>query len=508
MDERETGEQRIGESQTPPSCLVSLRRVSVRYGECGALALEEVSLEVAAGEVVVLCGESGCGKTTLTRLVNGLVPQYYEGEVSGSVSVGGCDVSRLELHELALMVGSVFQNPRSRFFNVDVESELAFGRENAGLPVDGIRRRVHQVAADFDLHEMLHTSIFQLSGGQKQKVACASVAVDGPPVMVLDEPTSNLDIAAIHEVRQLIGRWKAEGKAVLIAEHRLSFLHGLADRFVYLRDGRVEQTLRAAEFEALSLQDLRQMGLRAAVATQFSHHVTSARERRGFLEIRGLSFRYRRAAKPALEVDHLLLDQGRIVAVVGSNGAGKTTLARCLCGLEKAARGEVRLDGKIRGTAQRLRCCYMVMQDVNHQLFTESVLDEVLLSMAEPDESRAASLLGSLDLLAVGDAHPLSLSGGQKQRVALASALASERDVIVFDEPTSGLDVRHMKEVAHSLQALSRLGKTQLVITHDPELIAACCDWIVFVDDGRIAWSGGWSDQNSLRMAEFFSREI
>ena len=204
--------------------------------------------------------------------------------------------------------------------------------------------------------------------------------------------------------------------------------------------------------------------------------------------------------KDLLHVENLTIPKGAVVAVLGNNGAGKTTLARCLCGLERKMRGTFAFLGKEYTPKQRLKLCYMVMQDVNHQLFAESVLDEVTLGIKDIEEEEkteyAQNILSMLDLLAHEDKHPMSLSGGQKQRVAIAGAIASHKEIIVYDEPTSGLDYRHMKEVSACIQKLSEMGKTQMIITHDPELVAHCCDYMVFMDNGDVSRFGEWTDEN------------
>ena len=187
----------------------------------------------------------------------------------------------------------------------------------------------------------------------------------------------------------------------------------------------------------------------------------------------------------------------------------KTTFAKCLCGLEKSAAGTLQIGTNNLNAKQRIHKCYMVMQDVNHQLFTESVEDEILLSLPgeneDADKQQAEKILEDLNLLQFSKLHPMSLSGGQKQRVAIGSAIASDKEVLVFDEPTSGLDYHHMIEVATNLIALSRMGKTLFIITHDPELIAQCCNYFMFIEHGKIKWSGGWTADNRQRLHDFFS---
>ena len=175
---------------------------------------------------------------------------------------------------------------------------------------------------------------------------------------------------------------------------------------------------------------------------------------------------------------------GEIIGIIGNNGAGKSTFLRCLCGLEKTCIGSVAIDGKMYAGKNLTKSCYMVMQDVNHQLFTDSVITEVMLSMEYPDEKKAEEILASLDLLHYKDKHPMALSGGQKQRVAIASAIAANAILLLFDEPTSGLDYRHMKEVSALLKGLAKERKTIFVATHDPELVAECCDRTIQIIDG------------------------
>ena len=219
---------------------VSATHVSFRHkGASAGYALDDLELEVPAGEVVVLCGRSGCGKTTVTRLLNGLIPQFYEGDLWGRADVLGVDPSVEPITRLATLVGSVFQNPRSQFFNVDTTSELAFGCENMGWAPTLIDAAMAGVVVRFGLEDLLDRNLFKLSGGEKQKIACASVSAHDPQLLVLDEPASNLDVASIRMLASIVAQWKAEGRTVVVAEHRLGYLLDVADRFVLVEDGRV-----------------------------------------------------------------------------------------------------------------------------------------------------------------------------------------------------------------------------------------------------------------------------
>ena len=483
--------------------MIQLKNINFCYaGGENAGRLEQINLEIPDGQVVLLCGRSGCGKTTLTRLINGLIPNYYEGELSGEVLLDGKNISRLPLYETANYVGSVFQNPRTQFFTVDSTSELAFGCENQGLPESEIIHRVKSTAVQFDMEDLLGKNIFRLSGGEKQKIACASVSVSDPPVIVLDEPSSNLDQSATEDLRRMIRIWKQQGKTILIAEHRLYYLKELIDRVLYLNDGRIEKDYTAQEALSLSTGQQISMGLRPFDLAAFP--VTGHPfDEKGLIQCGNFHFAYTKH-RDALNIERLSLPQGGIIALIGHNGAGKSTLARCLCGLEKHCDGVVKMNGKQYNKKQRLALCYMVMQDVNHQLFTESTEEEMLISMAAPSPDWAAAVLERLDLMQFKDRHPMALSGGQKQRVAIATALVSDRKILVFDEPTSGLDLHHMKEVAGELLAIQDLGKTSLVIKHDYELIASCCTHVLHLEHGEVQEQYALDNIGIQHLKEFF----
>lgn len=461
--------------------MIQLKQISLRYhSEVVVDCLDHIDLDIAKGEMVLLTGPSGCGKSSIIRLINGLIPHYYEGDVTGTVCVKGRNIAQMPLYETAQFVGTVFQNPKSQFFNVDTTSELAFGCENMGIPEEEILKRIHLTVHQFGIEKLMDRNIFNLSGGEKQEIACASIAVSGPDIILMDEPSANLDHEAIEHLRALIKIWKKQGKTIVIAEHRLSYAWDLADRIIVMHQGRIVETFDHEQKKKVSQNKLREYGLRSIqreeiVPIWLTDHLSEMGEG---ITLKNFSFAYH-PKTPVFKVNKMNIPTGEIVAIVGENGIGKTTFLHCLCGLKKKCKGQVVWNRKIYKRKARMKQMFIVMQDANHQLFTESVLDEVLLSMKKPNIDRAREILKSMDLLEYGDRHPISLSGGQKQRVAIASAIASEREILLFDEPTSGLDYGHMMQVSKIMKKLQQMGKTILVVTHDHELIQNCCTRII-----------------------------
>lgn len=482
--------------------MIQIENVSFTYGDSDRGGISSISIDIKDGEFVVLCGESGCGKTTVTRLINGLIPNYYEGTLSGRVLIDGENISAQPLYSTAEKVASVFQNPRSQFFNVDTDSELSFGCENLGLPENEITRRVGETVREFKIESLMGRSIFNLSGGEKQKIACAGAAAMRPDIYVLDEPSSNLDAASVAELGSILASWKKAGRTVIISEHRLYYLRELADRFIYMQNGQIIADYTADEFRLLSEEKRASMGLRTLLPERLAPSSEYAAPEKHFT-LKDFRFSYKSGRK-ILDIDEAAIPAGRIVAVTGRNGAGKSTFSRCFCGLEKRC-GEVLSETGLLKSRDRLQKCYMVMQDVNHQLFTESVLDEVLISMSSEDISKAEEILKSLDLWEFKNRHPVSLSGGQKQRVAIASAIASESSVMFFDEPTSGLDLKHMKQTAMLLGNLRRKGISVFVITHDIELITECCTDVIHFENGRITDSSPVNRSTISMLKKFFA---
>lgn len=469
---------------------ITLKNVSFSYSDSlDDAVIKNLNFEIKSGECVVLVGESGCGKTTISKLINGLIPLYQSGTMAGDVLLGDKNTADMTLAEISRHVGSVFQNPRSQFFNIDTDSEIAFGCENLGMDPEEIRERVNRVVKEFRIEHLAGRNIFHLSGGEKQKIACASVSATDPEIFVLDEPSANLDLKTVADLAEIIKFWKSRGKTVVIVEHRIHYLLDIADRICYVKDGCIAHEWTPAELESKGPEYAASLGLRCLNLEQLKNMVPvlaegpesskepAKRTLKESLVFKDLRFAYNRKF-PVLDIPVLSLPRNQITAIIGHNGAGKSTLAQVLCGL----RGTWRQKRKARKYG-----AYLIMQDVNHQLFTESVLDEILLGMNPQDENSALDILERLNLKEFASCHPMALSGGQKQRVAIGSGVSSGREIVVFDEPTSGLDYRQMLAVSATLQKLAASGKTLLVITHDPEFILNCCQSVIRMGHGKIA---------------------
>lgn len=493
-----------------------------------APALSNIDLTVRPGETVMLCGQSGCGKTTVTRLLNGLIPGFFHGELAGSQTVCGLP-GGTPVEAYVPLVGSVFQNPKTQYFNADTTSELAFPCENLGWPSQRIRERVDEVAERFGIEPLLDRSVFKLSGGQKQRLAVAAATMLHPRLVVMDEPTSNLDASAMRDLHDMVVDLKASGVTVVIAEHRLAWCADLVDRYILFDGGAIAGEYSAAEFNAMPSARIESFGLRALDLAPYrakllaksgergqshmdhSDHSASvegpapdsARNNAGARTIsaagknegtpcciatRRLTVGYRRAF--SRDIDDFEVRGGEITGLMGHNGAGKSTLVRTLCGLIRPISGSVLLHGEAARPAALTRAGFLVMQDVNYQLFADSVRTEVSFGLTDaeaPDAARVDEVLDGLGLAAYAERHPATLSGGQKQRLAVAACIATGKRLLVFDEPTSGLDLGSMRTVAALVRRLADEGRAVLVVTHDLEFIGQACDKAVRVEAGRIA---------------------
>ena len=450
---------------------IELKNINKSYGDFQAS--KDVSFEIEKGKLVGLLGPSGSGKTTILRLINGLIPDYFDGELEGEVLYNEKNISDMEMYERARFAGSVFQNPRTQFFNVDTDSEIAFGMENMGISRTIMQQRMLEVTDKLRLQKLRERSIFELSGGEKQRIAFASVYAMHPDVYLLDEPSSNLDTRSVDELKEQLKVMKEDGKTILISEHRIYYLMDLADRILYLDKGEIQAEFTREEFLALSDEKRVAMGLR----TIRKKEIEIPQNPNGFAVSHGLTLSNISISrgKKILQKDITFsVDKGDILGIIGENGAGKSTLLRTICGLHRNYEGQILLEGKPLTNKKRILYSYMVMQDVNYELFADSVENECRLGMKNADDTAICKTLQALSLYQFRRRHPNTLSGGQKQRVAVAVSQICGKKILVFDEPTSGLDYDSMMQVAQMIRMLAQ-NAIVIIVTHDVEFINNVC---------------------------------
>ena len=448
-------------------------------------ALRGVDLSAGPGTLTLVCGSSGCGKSTLMRALTGLVPQMTPGELEGVVRINGRDLAEVPLTEVGHLCSSVFQNPRTQFFCDTVAEELAFCGENYGRDREALIETSTRAAGLMGISHLMDRKLSSLSGGQLQKVALACALASGAPVLLADEPTSNLDPDAIAEVRRALALLKDQGMTIIVVEHRLHFLRGLADQVLLMEDGEVTRAWSGEEFYAMDDGERHSLGLRtlvdpgppeAWVASRGSGDEASADASAG-LSCRDLSFSY--GNTPVFEGFNADFLGGQITCIAGENGVGKTTLVRVLCGLAAPSSGTITLDGQTSSRRQRRTACALVMQDTGRQLFSDTLAGELTIGASQASGEAGEKLLADFDLAHLGDRHPLSLSGGQKQRLVIAAARATGRRIVILDEPTSGIDARHLDSITATLRRIANEGAAVIVVTHDGEFASACADQLI-----------------------------
>lgn len=457
------------------------KNVSFTYDTMPQPSLNQLNLAIQPGECVLICGESGSGKSTLARLVNGISPEYVNGQLTGDFKTKELISGETALYEYTPIVGSVFQNPRNQHFTTNTTSELVFPLENCGKTREDMKKRLNVIRRNFSIDHLLDRNIYQLSDGQRQFIAFISAMMLNPDIYVLDEVTSNLDDIAVDVIRQTINQLKKQGKTILIFEHRLAWIVDLVDRVLYLKQGYMQKIWNQSEFMALSDDQLHELGLRSQTLVTYQSMVEDKikthqhdLEDSNTIQIHNLAIGYhKKIIKDELS---MTLYPGEITTLLGPNGVGKTTLAQTLIGLQPSLAGEIYWGGHKQSERQLLERGFLVMQDVNYQLFTESVEAEITLNAKKGQQMD--QVLESLALSDLRDRHPHSLSEGQKQRVAIAAGLVSGKDLLIFDEPTSGLDYKNMMAFGKLLNQIKQRGVHILVITHDQELAALWSDRI------------------------------
>ncbi|RJR32749.1 MAG: ATP-binding cassette domain-containing protein [Deltaproteobacteria bacterium] len=538
--------------------MIKIKGLTFFYGDAREPALKNINLTVGDGEFILIAGPSGGGKSSLARCLNGLVPHFYGGRLKGRIEVEGLETIRHAPKELATRVGMVFQDPENQLVTTDVEREIAFGLENLALPRPEIAKRIEEALDTVGVAGLRCRSLHELSGGEKQKVAIASVLALKPRVLVLDEPTSELDPQGAEEVLSILQRLNDElGLTVILVEHRLERVIHLVDRLVVLSageiiaDGRPQEVLEARYEELVRagvgvpplivlIQKLKERGVpieripltvkegRAVLESVFREGIVHphpdslpSREREEkhteeqaepAIEIENLWHAYQQD-QPVLKGISLRISRGEFIAVMGRNAAGKSTLIKHFNGLLKPLQGRVRVFGRdTRGAtvAEMARHVGYVFQNPNDHLFADTVAEEIAFTLKLTGcgdiPRRVEETLARFNLARYKDQYPHFLSGGEKQRLALASVLVAQPPVLVLDEPTRGMDHRLKNELMQFLDDYRKGGNIVILVTHDVETAVACAERVILLSEGKVVVDG--NKKEVLSRALLFSPQI
>ncbi len=461
--------------------MLKIENVNYKYNKNLEIAsIFNINIKVSKGECILICGRSGSGKTTITKMINSLIPNYYEnGELSGKILVEGVETTSCEIYEVSRVVSSVFQNPKTQFFNVNTTSELPFYLENRGFDREYMHEKLLETAKLFGIKHLFNRDIFELSGGEKQIIAIAGAYASGTDIILLDEPSSNLDEQKTKLIGDILKKLKELGKTIIISEHRFYYIKDIIDRVYYLEDGKIHHEFTKEEFFSIEDKNRRELGLRSIDFEELENKNSFNGDCQKSLFIENIDFSFSSGDR-ALRIKDIGFNFGSIVGIYGYNGAGKSTFIRLLMGLEKSRNTKILLRGKKLSNSKRTKKSYLVMQDVNHQLFTDSVETEVNLGKdRQYSEENVNDVLKGLNIYEQKDNHPMSLSGGGKQRVAIASAILSGAQIICFDEPTSGMDYDNMMRISTLIKETINDEIIIFVISHDHEFLNNTADEIV-----------------------------
>jgi energy-coupling factor transporter ATP-binding protein EcfA2 len=509
---------------------VSFQDVSYTYLQGGIPALQHITGDIEDGSFVVVMGHGGAGKSSLCFAINGLIPRFFRGGYSGQVTVRGMNVSGASISDLSQKVGLVFQDFEAQLFSTNVELEMAFGPENQGISAEEIKRRVERYLKFVGLEGMRRRDTATLSGGQKQRLAIGSVLAMEPGVVVMDEPTTDLDPEGRGRILSLSEGLKDHERTLILIDHEPDIAVG-ADEIWLLRNGRVAARgapgeiltdtvlLESCGIKTLPMMELfRAMGwpgrpltVEEAISLISKHNLLPHRkngikDRRRetansnvILEARELTFRYPGSHVPVLRDVDLAIKEGEFVAILGQNGSGKSTLAKQFNGLLKPSSGEMSVRNKPTSSLKHrelARLVGYVFQNPDHQIFSPTVRAEVgfgLRAMGEDPEkikSHVEEALAATGLEGYEEQSPFLLTKGERQRVAVASILAAKPEVLILDEPTTGLDYRHQCDTMEMLKQLNKLGHTIIVITHAIWIAETYADRAIIMKDGRILMDG------------------
>jgi energy-coupling factor transport system ATP-binding protein len=506
--------------------IIDIRGLTYSYPTADQPVLKNINWTISSGEFVLVAGPSGAGKSTIVRAINGLVPHFTGGQISGRVEVAGQNVLDSGPTVMSRYAGFVFQNPEAQMVLDDVEEEIAFSLENAALPTEEINLRINEVLEMLDMQHLRGRSITHLSSGERQRVAIATSLADHPPILILDEPTSQLDPEAARNLMATLADLREKQElTIIMTEHRLDRIVKYCDRLTYmdagriLFDGPIRDALAESPLdqqpplsrlssrlgwekmplsisEAINLADTR-LSLNPKEANRSNGYHAAPGHKFPALQVDELTFSY--GDRVALNKIDFSLNYGESVAIVGPNGSGKSTLLKCLVGLLRPDKGEVFLDGISTSTLAVAKICSRVAylpQVPDDLLFAETVREELEATLANhqisdaENESDVALLLRDLELTEYAESYPRDLSVGQRQRVALGAVSVTKPEILLLDEPTRGLDYAAKSSLTAIWRVWQKRGMALVIVTHDIELAARVADRVIVLRDGAIEREG------------------
>lgn len=524
--------------------LFQIKNLTYYYPEKESPSLENINLQIKEGEFVFFIGSSGCGKSSLLRAMAGLLPDYYGGKIGGEIYYSGTSLAKWNKKQLSREVGMIFQDPETQIVMTGVKQEIAFGLENLNLSYEEMRKRIAEVLTLFGISSIKEENTFQLSGGQKQKVVLASVLAMHPKVLLLDEPTSQLDPLAAQEFLNYVQRLNQEwGLTVILVEQRIDRCFHLADRVVFMENGKIvnsgapdkmvqwvaekhpNYTPPVSQFFVnwkmgkipLTIKEgrtmLDAMKPRIAAYTCSDEVESKPAEAADILKLSNLYTTYNKKDF-ALKKINMALRKGDITVILGENGAGKSTLLKTICGLIQPVKGKLLYQQKdITHLKPEKKSEYIgyLSQNPNDYLFHDTVEDELAFNLkirGIRDDMKVGRVLDLLKLSDKKTANPRDLSGGERQRVALGTVLVTSPEVLLLDEPTRGLDVDLKDRLTETLQTLKAQGTSILMVTHDVEFAAEISDRVLIMSDGEIVADGSKREvlSNSLYYAPQINR--
>jgi energy-coupling factor transport system ATP-binding protein len=491
-----------------PEASLVIEDLAFRYRDRQELAIHDISFQASPGEILLIAGASGCGKTTLIRCINGLVPRSYKGEMTGRVTIFGEETKDWKLSNISQKIGTVLQDPERQILGTKVVNEVAFGLENLGIPREEIRERVDEALKFLKIHPLSERETFALSGGEKQKVALAGVLAMRPSILLLDEPLASLDPASAQDSLDTFRRLADEGMTVLIVEHRVEdVLRIKPERVMFMSEGEIrylgnlsglsqvvnyhEVKLPAKQIVERARQD------QPPAQITLLPGVASSSDAKAIVKFEDVAFGY----ESDVEILHglnLEIKRGDVIAVLGPNAAGKTTFVKHAIGLLKPRRGRVLVNGrdtKDASVAEIAGTLGYVFQSPSHMLFAPTVREELSFgpkNLRHPQTQIETEVKEALRIVNLSDKEqdpPLALSFGQQKRVSIAAILAMQSRILVMDEPTAGQDYQNYMNFMDSILQLPGF-EAILFITHDVDLAVIYANRVLIVNDGRLIADG------------------